>query len=104
MVSKSQEELEQPAKVYQLNAVENKVDQALKKLDDIASSVSGVITNTQLEGRLKEFEVEQDIKLAELEKRIHLKYEPSYKGVWWVVGAIAAGLLAMAVASIWGPK
>jgi len=104
MVSKSQEELEQPAKVYQLNTVEGKVDEALRKLDGIAKSISGVVTTTQLEGRLKEFETEQDTKLESLEKRIHLKYEPTYKGVWWVVGAIAVGLIAMAVSNIWGVK
>lgn len=44
-----QDESEQPAKVYQLDAVENKVDTAIGKLDAILKQTSGVVTRKQME-------------------------------------------------------
>jgi L-lactate utilization protein LutB len=49
MTRKSQDELEQPAKVYQLDAVETKVDQAISKLDTLLEQTSGVVTHKQME-------------------------------------------------------
>lgn len=98
-MTKSQQELEQPAKVYQLEAVDRKVDQALSMLTDISRSVSGVVTETQMEARIKavrdELEADYKEKIAAEVEAIHLKYGPTYKGVWWVVGAMATGLIAM---------
>lgn len=100
-MTKSQQELEQPAKVYQLDAVERKVDQALSKLDNIANSVSGVVTETQMETRLKEvkIQIEEDYKILIKNEReqIDLKYGPTYKGIWWVVASVASLLIA----SVW---
>jgi len=99
MSAKSQNELELPAKVYQVDAVERKVDEALGKLDVIARSVSGVVTETQMETRIKEVrtEIEKDfdVKIKSEIKAINLKYGPTYKGIWWVVASMATGLLAM---------
>ena len=106
MTSKSQTELEQPAKVYQLMATDAKVDQALAMLKTISESVSGVVTESQLNSRLKDFEKNIDDKIADdiknvgeritnEVKAIHLKYGPTYSGIWWVVGVMATGLITM---------
>lgn len=105
---KTQAESEAPAKVYQLDAVDRKVDQALSMLDKIVASVDGVVNNAQLETRMKELAEEFDEKLDEQKKEfkkalenevksIHLKYNPTYTGIWWVVGSVATLLLA----SVW---
>lgn len=102
---KSQAESEAPAKVYQLDAVDRKVDQALGMLEKITASVDGVVNNAQLEARLKEQEEEFNKKLTknkqEFEKAlenevkaIHLKYDPTYTGIWWVVSTVCGLLLA----------
>lgn len=72
MVAKSQAELEQPAKVYQLNAVETKLDTALDKLKTIVDQTAGLVTTNQLEDAkkiAKEY-VDEEI------KKVHLTYGP----------------------------
>lgn len=111
MTNKTQTELEQPAKVYQLDAVERKVEQALDKLDTIVNSVSGVVTNSHLEARLKEQGIEFSNQMNTLEQKmsksissevqkIHLKYNPTYKGIWWVVGTLATCLIGLLFAQL----
>lgn len=89
MVNKTQEELEQPAKVYQLNAVENKVDNALVKLDTLINQTSGLVTKAQMDAAIKE----------EVDK-IHLEYRPLKnnltKFVWLLVASVL-GIIAQAV-------
>lgn len=98
-MTRSQQELEQPAKVYQLDAVDRKVDQALSMLQTISNNVSGVVTETQMEKRLKEVrdEIEDDynLKITNEIKTIHLKYGPTYKGIWWVISTMAVGLIGI---------
>lgn len=93
MTGKSQNELEQPAKVYQLDAVENKVDLALGKLDQIVSSIDGVVTNIQLESRLKK--MEEDIK-----SDVDIKYGPIKNGAWVVLGAVVLGIVTQIVLNL----
>ena len=118
MSVKSQQESEQPAKVYQLDAVETKVDQALTKIDKILESVSGVVTVGQLETRLKDqqddftkklksMQESHDEDLQNMKTAIDLKYEPTYKGIWWVVSSIAAvliGAIWAQISGLWGGK
>lgn len=94
---KSQQELEQPAKVYQLDAVEGKVDQALAKLDTITQSIQGIVTPIQMEAAIKSAKSEMEEKIRNDIEAIHLKYNPTYKGIWWVVTAVS-GLL---ITSVW---
>lgn len=109
MASRTQEELEQPAKMYQLQAVESKVDRALEKLDEIAKSVSGVVTTSQLDAKVRELKDEFDETVAVLDakygtalseevSKIHLKYGSTYKIIWSAIGAIILGLVAAVVA------
>lgn len=98
MAGRSQSESEQPAKVYQLDAVEAKVDQALAKLDNIATSVSSVVNRGELQAAIKESEDRIMEQVADEVKQIHLKYGPTYKGIWWVVAALVMGLLSL----LWG--
>lgn len=97
MTRKSQQDLEQPAKVYQLDAVEVKVDQALAKLDQIANSVNGVTTRIEVETMIEvsKKEIKEDV--TEQIAKIHLEYGPTKKGVWWVISSIGAVLIAQLV-------
>lgn len=85
-MGKTQDELEQPAKVYQLNAVETKVDQLLSEVKQIAQSINGVVTNTQLEARLEKFE-------KDLKEDIATEYGPIKKGAWVVLAAVVLGII-----------
>lgn len=93
MSSKSQQDLEQPAKVYQLDAVETKVDQLLAEVKSISQSVNGVITNSQLEARLQQFK-------EDINNDVDLKYGPIKNGAWFVVGAVIVGVIAQVVLNL----
>lgn len=101
--SKKQEELEQPAKVYQLLAVEVKVDQALTKLDQIVSSVEGVVTNIQLEARIRELKTEIATEIADEIEKVHLEYGPTKKGAWWLGGIVVTGIVGQIIIQITKP-
>lgn len=83
-VNKSQDELEQPAKVYQLDAVESKVDQAIIKLDTLIAQTSSVVTHAQLAAELKE-----------AKKEIHLTYGPMKENLKWFTRAVILEGLAI---------
>lgn len=93
MSGKSQQELEQPAKVYQLDAVEDKVDQLLAEVRNISQNVNGVITNSQLEARLQQFK-------EDISTDVDLKYGPIKNGAWFVVGAVIIGVVAQVVLNL----
>lgn len=84
MTRRSQDESEQPAKVYQLDAVEGKVDQAIVKLNTILDQTSGLVTVTQLsatEKVLKE-QIEEEV------EKIHLEYGPMKRNITWFIRAL----------------
>lgn len=97
MNRKSQQELEQSAKVYQLDAVEAKVDQALKKLDEIAASVNGVVTNAQLEARLMQVRQEVNSDIEGSIEKIHLEYRPVKNAGFWVSSIVITALVGQIV-------
>jgi hypothetical protein len=117
MPGRSQQESEQPAKVYQLDAVESKVisvdakvNDALNKLDTIISQTKGVATLEQLESTKRDILTEVDVKIQNAEEAIHLRYGPMERNLTWfvrlVIGqgvTIVAGVIAAAIA-IFGPK
>lgn len=84
MVARSQKDSEQPAKVYQLDALESKVDDALSKLNTIITQTSGLVTETQLLAVRKEMEEH----VADEVKKIHLVYGPTKRNISWFVKAI----------------
>jgi len=93
MANKSQQELEQPAKVYQLDAVDAKVDQVLAEVKAISQNVNGVITNSQLEARLQQFK-------EDINNDVDLKYGPIKNGAWFVVGAVIIGVVAQVILNL----
>lgn len=98
-LTEEQKMLEKPVKGYQLRELTNAVlewkETTNKKLDEIADSVKTVATMSDLQSLKTELETEFEKKLDERDKAIHLKYGPTYKGIWWVVGSMGGGLIAM---------
>lgn len=84
MTARTQSESEQPAKVYQLDAVESKVDVALSKLNTIITQTSGLVTESQLSAVKKEVEDHTDEEI----KKVHLVYGPMKRNISWFVKAI----------------
>lgn len=84
MAHRSQGESEQPAKVYQLDAVESKVDVALEKLDALLTQTSGLVTTGQLSAAEK---ILRESINEEVEK-IHLEYRPMKRNVTWFTRVI----------------
>ncbi len=97
MAAKNQTELEQPAKVYQLDAIEVKVDQALKTLDMIANQTAGVVSQLQLQDAIKEIKAYTDNEVADSKQSIMDKFTPMQKAmskfVWLVVGSLTAAVI-----------
>jgi hypothetical protein len=81
---KSQDELEQPAKVYQLDALEAKVDVVIGKLDEIRNNTSGLVSQIQLEN----MKIGIDNQLREEVEKIHLEYRPLKKNITWFIRAM----------------
>lgn len=84
MEQRSQAESEQPAKVYQLDAVMNKVLEVNGKLDMVLTQTSGLVTTSQLSAS------EQNIneKIKEEVEKIHLEYGPVKRNVNWMFRTI----------------
>lgn len=95
MASKSQEELEQPAKVYQLMATDAKVDQALAKLDVLLNQTNSLVTIAHLDTTKKELQEEFNKNLSEEVEKIHLDYKPMKKNLSWFVRLAIAGVVGV---------
>jgi len=93
MTSRSQQESEQPAKVYQLDAVDKKVDSMNEKLDTLLQQTSGLVTTNQL----SQTERELREKIKEEVDKVNLEYGPMKRNSDWlfktVVGLILAALI-----------
>lgn len=96
----TQAELEQPAKVYQVDAVEREITNikeslisANSKLDRVINQTSGVVTNAQLDIELEKYK-------AEILKEVDLKYEPTKKASWWVSALVVTVLAGQIVIQI----
>jgi hypothetical protein len=100
MASKSQEELEQPAKVYQLMATDAKVDQALAKLDVLINQTGSLVTLSQLDSTKKELEEQFNERLSTEAKNIHLEYGPMKKNLTWFVRLAISGLVGIIIQGI----
>lgn len=92
-MSRSQQELEQPAKMYQLNAVETKVDTALKMLDTIVTQTAGLVTADQLAA----LKLELENKIAAEIKDVHKEYSPMKKNLGWFVKLVIANVTAIVI-------
>lgn len=99
---RSQAESEQPAKVYQLDAVEGKVDRALDMLNTVVQNTSGLVSEARLSQVKKEIDDSVDEKLEESEKKIHLEYRPFKTAAYWLAGVVVAGLVGQYIALMTG--
>lgn len=111
MALRSQQESEQPAKVYQLDAVESKLNDALTKLDTVINQTKGVVTSEQLVTAKKEILEEVDKRIEISTEAIHLEYRPMKQNLTWFVRAvigqgivIIAGFVVAAIAFFSPPK
>ncbi len=95
---KSQTELEQPAKVYQLDAVDKKVDDAIGLLNEILAQTKGVATHADL-ATVKEDVIKEMKEWTKDEiKKVHLEYSPTKKAAWWFAAVIISMMLAQFLA------
>lgn len=107
---RTQTESEQPAKVYQLDAVESKVNDVLLKLDTVISQTKGVVTLEQLETVKKDISNEINKKVAAAEQRVGLKYDPMQDNLKWFIravigqGVVMVGGIIFAAIAFFGPK
>lgn len=95
---RSQAESEAPAKVYQLDALDSKIDvyqeETNKKLDTLINQTKGVITLEQAHVMIKEALSEaKSYTDGEIEK-VNLEYGPTKKGAWWLAGILVAQAVA----------
>lgn len=101
MATKSQQESEAPAKVYQLDAVDKKVDDALTKLDTIIRSIDGVATVNYVDTAIKTAKEDITIEVKELVKNevkiINTEYRPIKKGALWFAGIIVTAMVGVVV-------
>lgn len=95
-VKKSQSELEQPAKVYQVDAVEVKVDTVLDQLDTILKRTNGLVTSHQLQ-IIKEG-LEKDI--VENVKDIHAEYRPKFQRTEWLYKIVIGETISLLATAI----
>jgi hypothetical protein len=92
MAARTQDESEQPAKVYQLDAVDRKVDDINGKLDTLLQQTTGLVTTNQL----SQTERELRDKIKEEVDKIHLEYGPMKKDLKWFLRAAVAEALLIA--------
>lgn len=99
--TKTQAELEAPAKVYQLDALDTKVSDALKKLDTILDGISGVATTEYVDAKIKvaKDDIIKDLKqyVDDENEKIHLEYRPIKKGALWFAGVIVVAMVGVVV-------
>lgn len=101
-VKRTQAESEQPAKVYQLDAVEGKVDRALDLLDTVVRNTSGLVSETRLTQALEKADEDTDDKIKESEKKIHLEYRPFKKAAYWLAAIVVAGVVGQYIGLMTG--
>jgi len=106
--TEEQKMLEKPVRGYQLRELTNAVNDYKitvdKRLEEIVNNVKGVATVSDLEKAKKDMREEFEEKIDEAVKQINLKYDPTYKGIWYVVGGIVLGLIGIVINNFWGTR
>lgn len=95
-MEKSHAELEQPAKVYQLQALDAKLEVIGSQVKIIVNQTAGLATVAQL-GAVK---LDYKEKIAEAVKDINTEYEPSLrrnKALWGLVGVLTVAIVGQAI-------
>jgi len=96
MAGKTQSELEQAAKVYQLQMLDAKLDSMGLQLKTILNQTSGLVTLAQLEATKTYFKE----KLEEAVKDINAEYRPLLrrnKTLWGLIGALFLMIVGQAI-------
>lgn len=83
MTRKSQAELESPAKVYQLDAVDSKVETVLQKLDEVLSNTKGVATVSDVTAATDKALSEAKEYTNDEISKVHLTYGPMKNNLAW---------------------
>jgi hypothetical protein len=95
----SQEELEKPAKVYQLNALSSEFitmkREVTEKLDTIVNNTKSNVTQAQLDKKIEEAECRVTTSLTNEVKKIHLTYSPMKKDIKWAIYAVVVVILGI---------
>jgi hypothetical protein len=96
MANRSQQESEQPAKVYQLDAVDAKVDTINTKLDTLLRQTSGLVTTSQLS------EAERDVKeyVNDALEKVHLEYRPFKRNASWLTKLVIGQIVTVTIAAL----
>lgn len=95
-MAKSQAELEQPAKVYQLQALDSKLDIIGNQLKTVVNQTAGLATNAQLEAVKADYKE----KIAEAVKDMRAEYTPTLKrnkALWGLVGLLLVAIVGQAI-------
>jgi hypothetical protein len=101
MSKKSQEESEQPAKVYQLDAIESQVKSLTNQvttgftrvntsIDTLLVKSESQVTPQQLNDNILAAKSAVENKIEEEVEKIHLEYRPIKENNKWLIRAIAA--------------
>lgn len=98
MDKKSQEELEKPAKVYQVDALHNEVVAVKRLLEDQNSMLKGAISAPYLEERLKNLNSEFEAKL----KAMKAKYDPVLGNAKWAARTAIGAFIIIVVGYLIG--
>lgn len=96
---KTQAELEQPAKVYQLEAVAKDVIDIKAILGVIKDQTSGLVSNAQLEISEKKQEGYTDKAVKEAISKVHLEYRPFKNGAYWFASIIILAVVGSVFAT-----
>jgi len=96
MAGRSQQESEQPAKVYQLDAVDSKVDTINDKLDKLLEQTSGLVTTSQLSHSEKEIKEYVD----DVIDKVHLEYRPFKRNASWLVKLVIGQIVTLVIVGI----
>lgn len=105
-MKKSQEESEQPAKVYQLDALTDQVNnlagQMEKGFTQINTSVNALlvksetqVTPTQLADNITAVKTTLQTNIEEEVNKIHLEYRPLKKTINWLLLTVAGAAIAI---------
>ncbi len=96
----TQMEMEQPAKNYQVKALEVKLDQVSLQLGTILTQTSGLATLAQLQDQKIDLQEKLNEKIDDVKREVNAEYSPYLKrnkSLWALVGVLAVAIIGQAV-------
>ena len=92
------EEMEQPAKQWQMAAVQTELKGVNEKLDTLIEAARGYAAHADVEMAAKESRAYTDQKVKELKAVTEAKYDPFVKLTWALITAICIAIATSVVA------